>query len=66
MQTQTQSVEQPEYTNCPHCGTADHARYDCPCKCHGNKCDVCGKKGKEAKKCEFQRCCSCWRGKPCN
>ena len=28
-------------------------------------CEVCGKEGKEAKKCTFEKCCSCWHGVPC-
>ncbi len=28
---------QPDYTDCPNCGTADHNDYDCPCGCHGDE-----------------------------
>ena len=29
------------------------------------ECEVCGKSGKAASKCTFQRACSCWYGVPC-
>lgn len=48
---------------------------ECDCPCEAMKatapslpepeCEVCGKTGKDARKCEFQRCCSCWHGVPC-
>lgn len=25
---------QPEYTDCPNCGTTDHTWLPCPCACH--------------------------------
>lgn len=28
---------QPDYTDCPNCGTCDHNDYDCPCACHGDE-----------------------------
>ena len=28
---------QPDYSDCPNCGTADHNDYDCPCGCHGDE-----------------------------
>ena len=28
---------QPDYTDCPNCGSADHDDYDCPCGCHGDE-----------------------------
>ena len=29
------------------------------------ECEVCGKTGKDAGKCVFERACSCWHGVPC-
>lgn len=29
------------------------------------ECEVCGKQGKAADKCAFERACTCWYGKPC-
>lgn len=29
------------------------------------ECEVCGKTGKAAEVCTFERCCCCWYGLPC-
>lgn len=28
-------------------------------------CEVCGRKGKDARRCRFEKACSCWYGIPC-
>ena len=39
---ETPKPEQPLYTDCDNCGTADHTdRLSCPCACH-SKCVACG------------------------
>lgn len=30
-----------------------------------NQCEVCGKEGKAAKACAFEKACSSWYGVPC-
>lgn len=55
---------------CDGCGQSPEEEYAPDCYAdlpafHENECDVCGRVGVKALRCQFQFACSCWRGEPC-